>query len=201
MPAGESKNFDNFRFGRPAIIGIYGLPGSGKTFVLNRLSQIHGNRYIFTEGSEVISRQVPGGLEAFQFLGEDEKRSRRALATRTILADCLNERKAGVVTGHFMFWTSGNNHGISVWTQVDLKTYTHIIYLKPTAEVIHQRRLHDTSKSRSNLSIEHLRRWQQEEELCLRTTCYAGGIIYYALSQDSTLPKVIEIIGTFLDRR
>ncbi|OCT52360.1 hypothetical protein CLCR_09752 [Cladophialophora carrionii] len=201
MSAEPNVDFNNSHVGRPAVIGIYGLPGSGKSFLLNALSQIHRNNYIFVEGSEAISRMVPAGLEAFKTLDEAQKRPIRELAISTVVADCLNDGKAAIITGHFMFWPGAVDQGHSVWTQQDRKTYTHIIYLQTPAEVIQERCLNDNSKRRPELSVEHLRRWQQEEEMHLRATCYESGIIYYALNQDPAIPKVSELLETFLHRR
>lgn len=201
MSTGTNIDFNNSGDGRPVVIGIYGLPGSGKTSVLKALRQSHGNNYIFTEGSEVISRVVRGGLKTFQALDEDQKYPVRELAISTIVADCFNDGKAAVVTGHFMFWSSAEEKCLSVWTQQDLKTYTHIIYLKTAAEVIHERCLNDTGKCRPEVPVEQLRRWQHEEETQLRRACYAGGVIYYALDQETPVPRVSELIETFLHRR
>lgn len=55
------------------VIGLYGLPGSGKTFILDHLRQtLDRSLFTFYEGSEVISTVTPGGLKAFQHLEEHE---------------------------------------------------------------------------------------------------------------------------------
>ena len=83
------------QLGRPAIIGIHGIPGSGTTFVRNAPQRFHGKNCLFIQGSDVITRIVPGGLEAFETLDEDQKRSIREQALRTIVADCLSDGKIG----------------------------------------------------------------------------------------------------------
>jgi putative protein kinase ArgK-like GTPase of G3E family len=56
------------------IVGIYGLPGSGKTFLLNQLKQELGRENVeFYEGSKVIASFVPGGLDRFRNLVERDK--------------------------------------------------------------------------------------------------------------------------------
>ena len=122
MATEKNIDFNNRSVGRPIVVGIYGLPGSGKTFVLNALRQTHGTDCLLTEGSEVISRLVDGGLEAFQALDEAQKYSTRELANRTIVADCLNDGKTAIVTGHFMLWPSVDDNRIIVWTQQDFET-------------------------------------------------------------------------------
>jgi DNA replication protein DnaC len=56
----------------PAIIGLYGLPGSGKSFLLAELGR---NIFDFTcyNGIKVITAVTLGGLEVFQSMKEDEK--------------------------------------------------------------------------------------------------------------------------------
>ncbi|OAP62770.1 hypothetical protein AYL99_01997 [Fonsecaea erecta] len=200
MSGGKHIDFKNCPIGRPAVVGIYGLSGSGKTFVLNALRQISSHDYILTEGSEVISKLTRGGLEAFQASDELQKRSTRELAMQTIVADCLNDGKTAIVTGHFMLWSSTDERCISVWTQQDLETYTHIIYLNTAVETIRDRRLHDTTKDRPDLSVDQLRQWQRDEEMQLRLVCYQNGIIYHAIGQERAAPKVAELLTVFLHR-
>ncbi|KAK5263509.1 hypothetical protein LTR96_011093 [Exophiala xenobiotica] len=193
------SNVHALRVGRPVIIGIYGLPGSGKTFLMEKLKQVLPvESYIFCEGSEVISRLIAGGITAFQSLSDDEKVGWRELAINTIRADCMNDGKAGVVTGHHMFWSDRDTAGVCVTTQEDLKTYTHIIYLDVPPQVIIERRERDSMKSRPPASIDHLRRWQSAEKSQLRRACYSRGIIFSVLGVGSTEPlKVVSLIECF----
>lgn len=56
------------------IVGIYGIPGCGKTFLLNLLKQkFADHEFAFYEGSQLIASVVPGGLEVFQTLNEQDK--------------------------------------------------------------------------------------------------------------------------------
>lgn len=51
----------------PVVVGIHGLPGSGKSFLLDQLKKLFGEEdFMFYEGSEVIARLVPGGLQRIQ---------------------------------------------------------------------------------------------------------------------------------------
>ncbi|KAJ9607032.1 hypothetical protein H2200_008104 [Cladophialophora chaetospira] len=198
MCAEKLIDFDNCPAGRPIVVGIYGLPGSGKTFVLNGLRQTHGTDCLLTEGSEVISRLVEGGLAAFQVLDEAQKYSVRELATRTIVADCMNDGKTAIVTGHFMLWPNVDNDRTAVWTQQDSETYTHIIYLNTLAETIRERCLQHGGKIRPSLSVDQLREWQKEEEAQLRSACQKNGIIYYALENEQATLKIIKLLEIFL---
>lgn len=87
---------------RPVIVGIYGLPGSGKTFLLNQLKPNLGEAFAFYEGSEVIADIVPGGLEAFQKLEEQDKVNWRESAVDKIAKECRDSGKVGVVAAHFV---------------------------------------------------------------------------------------------------
>ena len=52
---------------RPIIIGIYGLPGAGKSHLLGELEQMLGTgQFFYFEGSEILAKFVQGGLEAFK---------------------------------------------------------------------------------------------------------------------------------------
>ena len=52
---------------KAVVVGLYGVPGSGKTFLLNQLKQeLGGTHFAFYEGSEMIATVVPGGQTAFQ---------------------------------------------------------------------------------------------------------------------------------------
>jgi len=59
---------------KPVVIGIYGIPDSEKTFLLNQLKEeLEKERFSFYDGSVVIDKVVPGGLDAFKKLAEEEK--------------------------------------------------------------------------------------------------------------------------------
>ncbi|EXJ56391.1 hypothetical protein A1O7_06734 [Cladophialophora yegresii CBS 114405] len=193
-------DFNNCQIGRIPVVGLYGISGSGKTFVLEALKRALGTDHILVEGSEVISKLVDGGLQGFHGLEENQKEAVRQLALQTIQADCLNDRKVGVVAGHFMLWLGAEGVGSSVWTQQDASTYTHIIYLSPPAETIHHRRCHDAAKPRPEVTIDKLRQWQSEEERQLRMTCYRSGIIYTSVREDSPLAQVTSLLELFLHR-
>ncbi|KAI6322194.1 hypothetical protein MCOR30_007744 [Pyricularia oryzae] len=80
----------------PNIIGIYGLPGAGKTTILSQL-RLTGDMspayYDYYEGSEVIDSIVDGGLAAFKQLPHAYKQRHRATAIRHV-GDQRRARKA-----------------------------------------------------------------------------------------------------------
>ncbi|KAF7508333.1 hypothetical protein GJ744_009324 [Endocarpon pusillum] len=184
---------------KAVIIGLYGVSGSGKTFLLNQLKQELGQEHFaFYEGSEMISDVVPGGLDAFQKLKEQEKMHWRQLAIDTVRKNCVSSGQVAVVTGHFMFWPEEELFGRPVYTQNDLDTFTHILYLDVPAEDVAQRRLDDTERSRPLISVTHLHKWQQEEKTQLRDLCRSHDILFSSLSQHPMLlKKTLKLIRDF----
>ncbi|ERF72193.1 hypothetical protein EPUS_02080 [Endocarpon pusillum Z07020] len=200
-PANQATAHENLSASnnKAVIIGLYGVPGSGKTFLLNQLKQELGREHFaFYEGSEMISAVVPGGLDAFQKLKEQERMHWRELAINTIRKNCVGSGQVAVVTGHFMFWPEGEESGRPVCTQNDLDTFTHILYLDVPAEDVAQRRLDDTERSRPLISVTHLHKWQQEEKTQLRRLCRCHDILFSFLSQHPMLlKKALRLIRDF----
>lgn len=184
------------------VIGIYGLPGSGKTFLLNHLKHELGPDFAFYEGSEMIDSLVPGGLDAFKELDEQRKVQWRERAINEIEKKAVNSNQVAVVVGHFMFWLETDDVGHNVCTQQDLKTFTHIIYLDVPAQTIAQRRLYDIKRGRSVDSDPHLHRWQDAEKTQLRQLCLSHNILFTVVSSDfttfsTTLCKVRSLLCDF----
>jgi len=184
---------------KAVVVGLYGVPDSGKTFLLDQLKQELGQEYFaFYEGSEMIATVVPGGLDAFQKLEEREKLHWRQLAIDTIGKKCADSGEVAVVAGHFMFWHEEEEAGWPVYTQNDLDTFTHILYLDVPIEVVAQHRLHDRERSRPSTSVTHLRKWQQAEKTQLRRLCRHHGILFSLVSPHPTLlNKVLTLLRDF----
>jgi hypothetical protein len=114
---------------RPTIVGVYGLPGSGKAFLLKQVEKELGTRdYTFYEGSEVIDKIYQGGLEVFKKLDEQHKLLWREKAIDKIRKECAASGKGGVVAGHFIFWPDGAEDGTRVFTDKDAAP-TPILYI------------------------------------------------------------------------
>ena len=192
----ETESFPN---GKPVVVGIYGIPGSGKTFLLNQLKQKLGDEsYEFYEGSEVINNLVPGGLAAFQEMDDNAKLSWRQRAIDKIGNDCSCNRRTGVVAGHFMFWPEKDPNGQRVSTSNDLRVFTHILYLNINANLVAERRLNDSQKSRPLASIGHLHKWQQAENAELRDLCRRHSILFSLVSSTPLLlEKVARLLNDF----
>ena len=174
-------------------MGIYGIPGCGKTFLFDQLkTELGESCYEFYEGSQMIASLVPGGLTAFQKLDEEHKSHWREVAIDTIGKNSLASGKSAVVAGHFMFWQEGDQVGQRVYTRNDLKTFTNIFYLDIPAEIVAQRRQNDTLRSRPTASVEHLRKWQTVEKIELRDLCRQHSILFSLISSPTLmLPKKI----------
>ncbi|KAH0544338.1 hypothetical protein FGG08_001479 [Glutinoglossum americanum] len=185
---------------KAVVVGLYGVPGSGKTFLLDQLRRQLGQEcFAFYEGSKMIATVVPGGLDAFQKLGEQEKVHYRQLAIDTIGKKCADSGQVAVVAGHFMFWPQEEEAGCPVYTQNDLDTFTHILYLDVPAEVVAQYHLDDTGRSRPSTSVAHLRKWQQAEKTQLRRLCRHHGILFSLVSPRPTLlDRALTLLRDFL---
>ncbi|KAJ4367992.1 hypothetical protein N0V83_006347 [Neocucurbitaria cava] len=150
------------------VIGLYGISGSGKTTLLNQLKQhLDSVRFSFYEGSELIADIIPGGLEAFMRRGEEDKNMLRQHAIEKVHEDCKKSGKIAIVTGHYSFH-GGDDELDVVCTESDLATYTHIIYLNVSSDIIEQRRRNDSTRKRKFLSAAQLREWQKAEMVDLR---------------------------------
>ncbi|KAI1652833.1 uracil phosphoribosyltransferase-domain-containing protein [Daldinia decipiens] len=185
---------------KPVIIGLYGVPGCGKSYLLKELKrQLIAESFDFYEGSEVISSLVPGGLDAFKKFKNSEKEHYRKLAIDHIAQSCSIAGRVGVVSGHFMFWEEGEHGGQIVCTQKDLEVYTHILYLNINPELISIYRSGDTGRARPLVSVEHLCKWQEAEKTQLRQLCYDNGILFSSISPKVWLPlsKISILIRDF----
>ncbi|KAI1812463.1 uracil phosphoribosyltransferase-domain-containing protein [Poronia punctata] len=182
----------------PVIIGLYGLPGCGKTFLLNTLSrELGSDNFKYYEGSKVIESLVPGGLDEFRGLPKEEKVRYRESAISIIQKECAESRKAGIVTGHFMFWEEGKTEDL-VYTARDLEIYTHILYLDVNPELMHDRRQNDDTRTRPASSVSHLELWQEAERAQLRALCRQNAILFSLLSnQDKLVDRAKKQIRNF----
>ncbi|RMZ15562.1 hypothetical protein D0860_01522 [Hortaea werneckii] len=163
----------------PVIIGVYGLPASGKTHLLNELRKVLDEYHFkFYDGSEMIERITDSGLAAFKQMSNAQKAITRTTAIKTIKAECTNERKTGVVAGHFMLM-SENGVSEKIDTPADWGTYTHIIYLNTPVEKMMDRTEKDSGRAdRKQLPIADLQEWQDSEKTRLRKICYENRILF-----------------------
>lgn len=183
-------------------IGIYGIPGSGKSFLLNELrSHLRepADRFSFHEGSSVISELLPGGLKAFRDLPELTRTIYRKYAIGTIREQCISLGSTAIVTGHAIFWNEGGEP-TEVYTEDDLATFGHIIYLDTPSHVVAERRAVDKTRARECMTVEQLQQWQAREKSLLRRLCLDHGIFFTTLGSDGSSAlsaEVSEIVREF----
>ncbi|KAK3373065.1 uracil phosphoribosyltransferase-domain-containing protein [Lasiosphaeria ovina] len=179
---------------KPTVVGIYGIPGCGKTHLLTQLkSRLGETRFAFFEGSSVIGNLVPGGLEAFQECGPDEQQRWRALAIYAIAKECATNQRAGIVAGHFSFWPDDAAEPNVVCACADLATFTHLVYLDVDADVVARRRHDDTQRTRPAMPTSHLQKWQRADIRALRALCRSHGILSVILSvTDESTPLLLD---------
>ncbi|KAL6409771.1 hypothetical protein AUP68_06166 [Ilyonectria robusta] len=184
---------------KPTVIGLYGISGSGKSFLLSRLREELGQvEFAFFEGSDKIASLVPGGLEAFHKLDEQSKSNFRGQAIDAIREESAHSGRVAIVTGHLMFWSEEHAAGQPVYTSNDLQTFTHAIYLNISAEVISQRRLDDKLKDRTLMPVDHLHKWQEAEISAMRHLCRQHHILFSLISEPKTsIPRISTLIRHF----
>ncbi|ENH67423.1 hypothetical protein FOC1_g10010695 [Fusarium oxysporum f. sp. cubense race 1] len=185
---------------KPTVIGLYGIPATGKSTVLEGLrNKLGETEFAFFEGSNVISYLVPGGLKAFQKLEDPEKKEWRAEAITHIKNEAAASGKIAVVTGHFMFWSKEDSAPYAVYTPEDLKTFTQIIYLNPNALVLLFQVMNDMKKKRfdmTGLSAENWVLWQTLEVTTLRDLCRQHKILFTTV-QNPALKNVLPLVQHF----
>ncbi|KAI9694450.1 MAG: hypothetical protein M1822_000066 [Bathelium mastoideum] len=182
------------------VIGIYGISGSGKSYLKQQVEQeLHEENFAFYEGSAIIEQLVSGGLGSFKNLEKKEQDDIRGQAITKIQKECAERGKAGVVVGHHTLWSEGETKQV-VWTESDQKVFTHIIYLATPPYVVNVRRRGDKSKTREEVSVEHLTKWAEAEEAELRRICYSNGILFSRFSAGPAGPdpsKVLLLLRDF----
>ncbi|KAF5350833.1 hypothetical protein D9757_013532 [Collybiopsis confluens] len=164
---------------KPVVVGIYAVPGSGKTFLFQKLREHLGVQdFNYFESSEVISGLIPGGLDSFRKMDEGEKTHWRERAIDKIAEDSALSGRVGVVAGHYQFWNPEDKVGQIVWTEHDAEVFTHILYLDIPARTVAEYRLGDLKRARAFCSEEHLQKWQDAERDQLRLLCLEKGILF-----------------------
>ncbi|KAJ7065022.1 uracil phosphoribosyltransferase-domain-containing protein [Mycena amicta] len=183
-------------FQKRIVVGIYGVSGSGKTTQLKQLEEEFKEdpfRIKLYESSTVLDSLVPGGLEVFKKMDDQEKEVHREIAVRHVAKQCATLQEVGVVIGHFSFWENGAPN--AVWTPADAQTYTHIVYFDVPAQIVAERRQNDSTRARQSLSPEQLETWQSFERRQLRAACLENGILF-SVANPSRISSLLHDIGS-----
>ena len=181
------------------VVGLYGVPGCGKSYLLKQLEQKFGDvHFAFYEGSAMFKTLVPGGLEAFKGMEKPDKEHWRKRAIDRIGKECADSKKVGVVAGHFMFWPEEEQAGTPACTDNDLKVFTHILYLNIPAVVVEERTRNDPERKRPITSASRLHIWQQEEKTHLHNLCRQHGILFLLLSPRPSETTLLDRVSTLL---
>jgi uracil phosphoribosyltransferase/phosphoserine phosphatase/adenylate kinase len=166
---------------KPTVVGLYGISGCGKTYLLEQLRISLGETdFAFYDGSDMIESIVR--LDIFQKSSTQAKMSTRQQAIEKIQEECARSGRVGIVTGHLMFWNEGSKPEPDAWTQGDADTFTHIIYLDVPAEEVRDRRQKDGKRSRPEESLTHLLQLQQTESDKLQLVCADSKILFSSIS-------------------
>ncbi|KAJ5608662.1 hypothetical protein N7528_009229 [Penicillium herquei] len=167
-------------FWNVTIIGLYGIPGCGKSSLLNDLKGgIGSENFVFFDGSQVIASASPGGLNAFQNCNQKANRINRERAIMKIEQVAEDERKAAIVTGHAMLWHEGDESDIDV-------------------KKIESRRLGDRKKHRPRYPAAHLKKWRNLEVEKLRRLCRSHSILFSTFCpRQSSSSQLISLFPIF----
>jgi uracil phosphoribosyltransferase/phosphoserine phosphatase len=135
-------------------------------------------------------------LESFKGLPKPAKAKIRADTIEGISRECHTACKAGIVTGHYSFWSANGDHEVAM-IEADKKAYTHILYLKPSPETIVEQVAKDTARQRLQLDAATVRQWQEFEEEQLRSICRGNNILFMTiqpemLSQTAAIAEILK---------
>lgn len=153
---------------KPFIIGLYGVPGSGKSYLLQMLGDtLNSSTCKVFEGSAMLESLVPGGLNVFKELPYDDKVVWRGQAMKAIVEECREKNVVGIVAGHLMFWDEMNDDEEGtieeVWTVHDQLSYDYIVYLDQPPQLVVERRARDNQRHRPFVTAAHIQKWQTAE--------------------------------------
>lgn len=159
-------------------IGLYGLPCSGKTYILNSIKSLN----VF-EGSKLLCDHSP----EFNSLSNDEKNMiRKQLAIEMLKKDNF------IMDGHYSF---GDN---VAFTEEDGNLYEVIIYLYVRPDIIVDRM--KNSKKNEKYLAHDVEQWQNFEVEKLREYCHMHNMDFYVIDNPVNGYFLnLEIILEFID--
>ncbi|KAK7748656.1 hypothetical protein SLS53_000677 [Cytospora paraplurivora] len=186
--------------GKPTIVGIYGIQGCGKTTLINHLKQeLPEKDFSFFDGSQMLASVIQGGLDTFQQMNEAMQAHHRGLAIQAISQQCSESGRVGVVAGHLTLWVE--NEAKPVFTQSDLDTYTHILYVEVPATEISDFRRKDTSRTRTEIETRVLERWQKCDKIQTKEICRQNEIMFATVPHSVLQEKTLTVEKYLMDIR
>lgn len=140
-------------------IGLYGLPSSGKSYILSRIDFIDT-----LQGSNLLKSIAPD----FHTISDADKDK-----ARKCLAESLHAKGSFIMDGHYSF---GKN---VVFTEEDGKLYDVIIYIFIKPEILGAR-LRNSEKN-SRYAENDIKKWQEFEMNSLRDYCHKNNKDFYVV--------------------
>ena len=156
-------------------IGLYGLPTSGKTYILEKIDFIK-----VIQGSRMLHELCP----EFDSVDEDKKS-----IVRQKLANLLAKEETFIMDGHYSF---GDN---VVFTEADGCLYDTFMYLYISPEAL-ESRMKMSERNRKYL-VNDVEEWQNTEIDKLREYCHTNDKDFYVIDNPPT--NVFDNVSEVLD--
>lgn len=151
-------------------IALYGMPGAGKTFIMEKMSNVK-----VVHGSQELNR-ISGGF--FSELSEDEKRDVRVKYTEYIKS--LKDEII-ISDGHYSFMEN------IAFTEADGELYDVFVYIYCKPETLLERyKTSEKNKKFANNSVAVIEQWQLFEMGSLREECHSRNKDFYVVSDNET---------------
>lgn len=170
---------------KPLIIGIYGLPGSGRTTLLNHIQLVADGSVNTHDGLLPTSGMASNRSEVDRAHTE---------ALKVAIAECMKDNRSGIITDHFTIWREGDLKFKLKHSMEDFKLYTHVIYLDVSAEVLAERCRNESMRFLREDSITHLRNWQKEEISQIQALCHDQDTLFARVPFSSGLPHKVDAL-------
>ncbi|MBE3046804.1 hypothetical protein IMZ48_30605 [Candidatus Bathyarchaeota archaeon] len=191
------------------MIGVFGVPGCGKSHAIRKIDDSSRNRRRTAHGlyprSYELSDEITGSyqrsqanyqdivgqerprVKKFEDLDDEEKQRERETTIRSLQTKCSGSRIAGVIASQYAFWPEKNPTPQRLMTDAETEVYTHVVYLNTTHRLLQQYRdaKHTNTRAFVKPSVvpeDHLRKWQELEISELRAICYRAGILFSVIS-------------------